>query len=232
MGKKTNGGKFMKRTKVLLTILALILGIAMLTACEDRAADITDKPEKKTTSAPTPTDSLTDDPFGKDSSGDNGGDPGKWSDVPWDQKGKDNNNGKQGNTVTTDPFGVDIPENGVVNYEYVVYKIVCSDGSEITNKDCLPMHSWSVSYGRTKCELCIPLNDYVNGHEAIGTKVFPIEPNLTSGTFEFTEYNDQGDLSDPFTLTVNIGANEATLVDESGNTYYCSLYRTFTYKGK
>ena len=217
----------MKRTKVLLTILALILGIAMLTACENRAADITDKPEKKTTSTPTPTDSLMDAPIGKDTSGDNGGDPGKWGDVPWDQKGNDNNNGKQGNTVTTDPFGVDIPENGVVNYEYVVYKIVYSDGSETTDKRYLPVHSWHVSYGRTKCELCIPLGD-----EAIGTKRFPIEPNLTSGTFEFTEYNDQGDLGDPFTLTVNIGANEATLVDESGDTYYCSLYRTFTYKGK
>ena len=138
--------------------------------------------------------------------------------------GNDDNGGQGSKYVKVDPFGVDIPSNGGVNYEFRIYKGVAENGDEIDER-YLPKKSWFISYHRSDCFISIPLSD-----NAIGTELFSIEPNFTKGTKEFTEYDDTGALGEIRVLRLNITSSSATIYDENENvTYYCSLYRTFTY---
>ncbi len=237
----------MKRTKVLLTVLALILGIAMLTACQDRAEDITDKPEKKTTSTPAADTPTPDEPSPtkdlKDPFGNNGGDNGNGNngndnkgnenngngDNSGDNKGnEDNGGGQAGSYVTTDPFGVEIPSGGGVNYEYKVDSAVDDNGDKAKSNPYI----WHITYKNDSCEFCIPIwAEKIQGETPVGTEVFPIAPNFTDGTYQFTAYNSQGELGGSRTLTISIKGSTATVYNhEDGITYYCSLYRTRSWK--
>ncbi len=218
----------MGKSKVVLAIIALFLGIAVLSACESRNENVTDAPGKKATSSPAkdtpaPTDPAddhnrkdpADDPTGDDPTG-NPLDPFN----PSEQK----DSGNTSKYVKTDPFGVDIPSNGGVNYEFTIYKGVTEGGDEIDER-YLPKKSWFISYHRSDCEISIPLSN-----EAIGTELYSIEPNFTSGTKEFTEYGQEGMLLETRLLRLNISSSSATIYDEVEHvTYYCTLYRTFTY---
>ena len=163
-----------------------------------------------------PTEGGNNDPFNLD----NGGN-GK----------KNTGNGNSGNgsgstgTVSVDPFGVSIPSGGGVNYEYEVESAFYDNGNEAGSSNI----SWFISYSRDKCEICIPIWSECRDF-AIGTMLFPIPPNFTEGSYEFTAYGAEGEVGGCKTLKISIYGQTATVYNVDDHiTYNCTLYRTFSY---
>ena len=127
----------------------------------------------------------------------------------------------------TDPFGVTIPENGGVNYEYEIVSAVYDNGDEAEWNHV----TWFVCYQRGCSFVQAPIWIECEWEEAIGSMEQCLPANFTEGELELTTYRDMGEIGSNKTIRFNINKDSAILYNvEDGITYTCKLYTTFSWE--
>ena len=125
-----------------------------------------------------------------------------------------------------DPFGVEIPLGGGVNYEYEIVSAMDDNGNEASWNHL----SWFVCYQRGCSYVQAPIWAECGWENAIGTMEHKLPANFTDGELELTSYGDMGEIGSSKRLRFDIKKDSATVYNVDDRiTYTCKLYTTFSW---